>query len=106
MGGAMSVATERRAMRDALAGHSLMSIPEAARLLDCSEPVVRRMVEDRIIPSVPVGRQRKLDPIDVAVHILAGREDLSAAEFWRTHGEATPDLARRYVDRIIRARGA
>jgi hypothetical protein len=99
----VSRAQERKAMREALAGYSLMGIPELASFLGCSEDVARGLVDRREIPSVPVGGRQKVDPMDAAVHVLAGREGMSAEEYWDRHGEATADHVRRYVARIRKA---
>lgn len=96
----MSKASERKRMTDTLAGYSLVGVKDAARFLDCSAPQVRRLLRDGVIPSVAVGCVTKIDPLDLAVHVLAGRDGISAEEYWRRHGEATPDLAWQYVARL------
>ena len=98
----MSRAQERKAMRETLAGYSLMGIPELAAFLGASEAIARDMVERGVIPSVLVGERQKVDPMDAAVHVLACRENISAAAYWERHGEATAELVRRYVARIRR----
>lgn len=98
----MSAAAERKAMREILPAYALMTIPEVARFLGCSEEVARAMVDDRTLPSVQVGQRRHVDPIDVAVHVLAGRDGIDAAAFWERHGEQTAELARKYVARVRR----
>lgn len=87
-------------MRETLAGYSLMGIPELAAFLGVSDTVARDMVDRGDIPSVPVGGRKKVDPMDAAVHVLAGREGLTATAYWERHGEATADHVRRYVARI------
>lgn len=96
----MSIASERKRFREALAGYSLMGIPEVASFLDCSEPVARQMVADEVVPSVKVGKLWKVDPLDVAVYVLASKAGITAEEYWTMHGEATPEHARRLVQRI------
>jgi hypothetical protein len=109
----MSRASERKAMVETLAGYSLMGVPKLAAFLDCSEAVVRALVDDGVIPSTRVGGRSKVDPMDAAVHLLAGREGLFTsaghpdhAAYWTRHGEATAEHVRRYVTRIRRATGA
>ena len=70
----MSKASERRAMGQTLAAYSLVGVPVAARFLDCSETQVRKLAAAGILPGVPVGGTTKFDPLDLAVHVLAGRE--------------------------------
>jgi len=98
----VSAATERKAMREVLAAFALMSVPEFARFLGVGQEVAHGMVERGEIPSVPVGRRRRIDPIDAAVYVLAGRDGVAFGDFWKLHGEATEEHARRY----IRARAA
>ena len=93
----MSQASERKAMREILAEHALMSVPDLARLLDVSQEVALGIVERGEVHSVPVGRRRKIDPIDAAVYVLAGREGCTTDEYWKRHGKATAERARDYV---------
>jgi hypothetical protein len=103
----VSKAQERKAMRETLAGYSLMGVPELAAFLDCSEAVAHEMVEADVVPWVRVGGRKKVDPMDAAVHVLASREGIrrpdgypDIAAYWLRHGEATADYVRRYVARI------
>lgn len=98
----MSEASERKRMREGLAGYSLMGATEVAEFLKVSPPVAREMIRDGDLPSVPVGKHRKVDPIDLAVHVLAGREEITPEEYWKKHGDATPELARRYFRSVRR----
>lgn len=102
----MSKASERAAWREALAGYSLMSLPEVARFLNVAEKVVRGMVRGRVLPSVTVGGREKVDPLDLAVHVLAEREGVTAEQYWDRHGEATPEHARRMYARIRKLQAA
>lgn len=109
----MSRASERKAMRSALAGYSLMGVPEVAAFLDCSEATARELVDKQIIPSTRVGGRDKCDPVDVVVHLLAGREGMKrsdgqvdAAAYWLRHGEAVAEHVRRYIGRIRKLQGA
>lgn len=102
----MSVASERKAMRELLPEYSLLSIPQLAAFLGVGEDVARAMVADRIIPSVGVGKRRQVDPMDAVVHVLAEREGVTAAAYWERHGEATADHVRRYVARIRKVQAA
>jgi hypothetical protein len=74
-----------------------MSVPEFARFLGVSPDTALGIVERGEVASVPVGRRKRIDPIDAAVFVLAGREGVSFAEFWKVHGEATEERARRYI---------
>lgn len=88
-------------MSEHLAAYSLMSPQQVARLLGCSEAVAKEMIDSGIIPSIPVGKRRKVDPVDAIVHLLAGREGVSTEEYWRIHGQAVPELARECYHRIL-----
>lgn len=98
----MSVASERKAIRDLLPAYSLMSIPDLAHFLGVSEDVAREMVEDKVIPSIRVGSRRMVDPMDAAVYVLAEREGVSVEDFWDAHGDAAVDLAKKYFARVRR----
>jgi len=101
----MSDATERLRMVDTLDGYRLMGVPQAAELLDCENEVVIAMIERGLLPATKVGARWKLDPLDVVVHIMAGREGMTGAEYWAEHGEAVPERARQFVVRIKKFRG-
>lgn len=96
----MSTSSDRKAMGETLATYSLMSITQIAAFLGCSYPVAKAMIDDETIPSIPVGKSRKVDPIDLIVHELAGREGISRVEYWVRHGEAVAELARTHYVRI------
>lgn len=96
----MSRASERQAMSDTLAAYSLMSVQQVAKLLGCSEQIAKEMIDGGEIPSIPVGKRRKVDPIDAVVHLLAGREKITPAEFWELHGQAVAELVREHYGRI------
>lgn len=95
----MSVSSERKRVRETLAQWSLMTVHEVAAFLGVHEDTARSLP----LPWVQVGRQKKLDPLDLAVHVLAEREGLTAEDYWDRHGEETPAHARRYVTRIRKA---
>lgn len=96
----MSRASERAQVGRTLATYSLMGVGQVAACLGCSDVVAMAMVDDGTIPSVPVGRRKMVDPLDLIVHILAGREGCTAKAFWEKHGEAVPELAREHYTRI------
>lgn len=98
----MSLAADRAAMRDVLPRYALLSAPEMARVLGCGEDVAREMLETGIVPSVRVGKRRHVDPIDLAVYILAERAGMTAEAYWAQHGDQAVELAKRYVARIRR----
>lgn len=98
----MSVASERKAMRELLPQYALLGTAGVAAFLGCSEDVAREMIDDRTIPSVKVGKRRHVDPVDLVVHVLAEREGVTAEVYWSTHGEQTAELVRKYVARVRR----
>jgi excisionase family DNA binding protein len=100
----VSRASERQAAGETLAGYSLVSVRVAAGFLDCSEPHLRKLIREGELPGIAVGHLTKIDPLDLAVHVLAAREGVPAAEYWRRHGDATPEHAWRLVARIRRLR--
>ena len=104
----MSEASERKAMADAMSGYPLMTVKQLQGFLACGDDHVRGLLEDRAIPPIDIGRGQKhewrVDPIDVAVYVLAQREGITPAEFWERHGpEGTPEACRRMLARIRRA---
>lgn len=98
----MSLASDRKAIREILPEYALLSLPELGRFLGVSEEVARDMVDSKAIPSVRVGQRRMVDPMDAVVYVLAEREGITAAAYWELHGEQTAELARKYVARIRR----
>ena len=109
----MSTSSERKAMGETLAGYALMGVPQLATFLDCSEATAHAIVEKGLVPSTLVGGRKKVDPMDAAVYVLAGREGLctpdgnpDGAAYWERHGEAAAEHVRRYVARIRRVQGA
>jgi excisionase family DNA binding protein len=102
----VSEASDRKAMRAVLPTYALLTIPELAAFLGCSNDIARVMVDDGTIPSIRVGKRRHVDPIDAAVHVLAEREGVTASAFWEKHGDAVADHVRRYVARIRRVTAA
>ena len=99
----MSRASDRKAMADAAArpGYALMSVPDVARILGCDADVVHRMVDAGELPGVPVGARMKLDPVVVAVHVLAREDGLTPAEYWARYGDAeVVENARRFYLRV------
>lgn len=102
----MSVAAERKALRDLLPRYALMSAPEVGAFLGVGEDVARDMIDAGTIPSVRVGKRRMVDPIDLVVYVLAEREGVTSAQFWAIHGEATAELAAKHVARIRRVLAA
>jgi len=93
----MSRASESKRMIEAVAGYSLMSVPQAAEVLDVSADTLHVLIEAGRIPAIPVGERLKIDPIDVAVHILAAKEGVAPAEYRARYGDAVVATnARRY----------
>lgn len=95
----MSIASERKAFRETLAAYSLLTVREVAEVLRVSPDTARR----RGLPWIRVGSQYRLDPIDLAVYLLAEKQGRTVEEVWDEHGEETPTHARRYVTRIRKA---
>lgn len=103
----MSKASEKKAMSESLASYSLMSVPQLAAFLRCSEPIATEMLDSGVIPSVPVGKRRKVDPIHAVAHLLAGEEGFdSARPWWDKHGEACIELIRVRYHRIRKVQAA
>lgn len=102
----MSLASERKSMCDLLPTYSMLTIPQLAAFLGCSDDIARDMVDQGVIPSVRVGKRRHVDPIDAVVHVLAEREGLTPQAYWERHGESTSEHVRRYVARIRRVQAA
>lgn len=101
----MSRASERRAMIEAVAGYALMGVPDVAALLGCSADVAHQMVKDGVLPSVAVGSRAKVDPVDVGVYVLAGREGIDPSEYWERFGEGqTVENVRRYFQHVARVK--
>lgn len=98
----MSVAAERKAMRDVLPEYALLPIRELAAFLGASEDIARRMVDAGTIPSVRVGKRRLVDPMDAVAYVLAEREGMTAAQWWAITGDAAIEQIRRHVQRIKR----
>lgn len=96
----MSIANERRSMVELLPAYALLTIPQLAAFLGCSEDVARDMVDEKVIPSVRVGQRRHVDPMDAVVHVLADREGITAAQWWSLYGEQGVELVKRHVTRI------
>lgn len=98
----MSLCSEMKKCRDLLVSYPLMSTREVAAFLRIDKATVNRLFIDKAIPWVMVGSQYRVDPLDLAVYFLAGRDGISADEYWELHGEATPEYARRYFRRIMK----
>jgi hypothetical protein len=84
----VSRASERKNMVQAIAGYALMGVPEFARLLDVDDDVAHGIVDSGAIPSLLIGKRKKLDPVDVAVYVLAVKERCSMPEYWQRYSEA------------------
>lgn len=103
----MSIATDRKALRDELASYPLMTIKQVSVVLQCSEDHVRGLLGDGVIPSVDIGRkgrhEYRVDPFAVAVFVLARQAGVTVEEFWDKHGpNGTVEHCRRLVQRIRR----
>ena len=62
---------------------SLLSVEAAAEYLSASPRFIRRLVAERRVPYVKVGRLVRLAPEDLDVFIAAGRvESLTASDVW------------------------
>ena|GEM_PF-2618391 len=101
----MSIASERKRERDTLAGYSLMTLQEFAAFLGVDEDTAKKKLLAGHLPWVNRGGSSDrplygVDPIDAAVFVLAEREGLSFADYWKEHGEETVTHAKRYIIRI------
>lgn len=103
----MSAASERKALRDELAGYPLMTVPALAAFLHCSVDHARGLLADGAIPAVNIGRgsrtEYRIDPVAAAVYVLAQQEGVSVEAFWEAHGpNGTVERCRRLVQQIRR----
>jgi len=57
-----------------------LDVPGAARYLGCGERMVRRLVHERRIAFVKVGRHVRLDTVDLDSFLAAGRVEPTRAE--------------------------
>jgi hypothetical protein len=92
----MSLASERKSFRETLAAWSLLTTAEVAKVLHVSTDTARRLD----LPWIKVGSQYRLDPIDLAVHMLAEKRGATAEALWEEHGDETPRHARSYIRQI------
>jgi len=53
----------------------LLDVEQAAQYLTTSEHFVRRLIRERRIPYVKIGRHVRLDPDDLDTYIEAGRRE-------------------------------
>lgn len=99
----MSASSQRREMRRVLSEHALMTIPEAAKYLGCSDVTARKMVADGRIPSVQVGEIQKVDPVDLFAYIVAHRAGMTVDQYADANGEdRLVDEARNHFRRVRR----
>lgn len=54
---------------DTRRGDALVTVDDVARRLGCSRRTVFRLLADRALPSIKVGRQRLVDPDDVDAYL-------------------------------------
>ena len=83
----MSHATDRWGMVRSVPGWSLFGVPRLAKMLGCSHEVAHRMLDDGEIPWLMVGKRKKVDPLHVAIYILAGQENITPVEYWSRYSE-------------------
>ena len=83
-----------------LAEYALIPLVTVAAFLDIC-PHTAQLID---LPWIMVGRQWKLDPLDLAVYVLAQKEGCTVDEYWIRYGEGTPENATRYVRRIRKLR--
>lgn len=98
----MSVASERKAIRDLLPKYCLISIEQCGKLWDCDGATAQKTIEEFHIPTVKVGSRFKVDPVDAAVHILAQREGITFGQYMEKYGDAAAENAGRYFGRVRR----
>ena len=99
----MSASSRRREMRKVLSVHSLMTLPEVAAVLGCSDPTLRKMVRAGTLPTVTVGGLEKMDPVDLFAYMVADKAGKTVAEYREDHGdEALSHEANRLYSRVRR----
>lgn len=103
----MSIASERKALREALVSYPLMTVQHLASFLECSADHTRGLLEDGAIPFCNIGRGKRreyrVDPVEAAVFLLRQAEGLTRDEFWEKHGpNGTTELCRQLLNRIRR----
>jgi excisionase family DNA binding protein len=71
-------------MAEAEALPRLLTVEQAAEAMNTSVRFVRRLVAERRIAYVKLGRHVRLTPQDVAAFVTAGRvEPMTAGDVWR-----------------------
>ena len=101
----MSEATERHRHSLTLAAYSLVSLRVAAAFLDVKVETIKLMISEGELPAIPVRKRFKIDPLDLAVLVLASKAGITPTEFWARHGDDTPAHARLYIDHIRKFQG-
>ena len=101
----MSVATERHRHGLTLAAYSLVSLKVAAAFLDVKVETVKLMIQEGELPAIPVRKRFKIDPLDLAVLVLASKAGITPREYWSKYGDDTPAHARLYFDHIRKFQG-
>jgi excisionase family DNA binding protein len=93
----MSEASEKKRMKDVIVTYHMLLPRECAEFLRCSERHIISLIDRGILPGVRVGRLWRVDPIDLAVHVLAEREGITREEYWDKYDEDTSLHTRRLV---------
>lgn len=97
----MSRESERKRMREAMAAYTLLTTAEVAHIIRRSPETARARMKKGTLKCVRIGGDYLMDPLDLAVHILAEREGVSFEEFWEAHEENDEivDLTRAMIRR-------
>lgn len=92
----MSIASEAKKDCETMAAYALMDVKQVSAFLRVAPSTVRTLD----LPWVHVGKQMKLNPLHLAVYMLAQEEGVTVEAYWAEHGEASVDHAQRYIRRI------
>ena len=98
----MRTSSERRGFSDLIPGHALVGLPTVAKFLDVGRDVVNQLIETGQLRVVMVGKRQKVDPVTLAVFVMAREQGMAPDQYWARHGESTMDHARRYFARLRR----
>jgi len=103
----MSIASERKDMREWLPEYALMTLKELAAFLGVTPETAKQKLLAGHLPWVRRGMSAYgIDPLDVMVYMLAEKAGQTMEEYWAEHGDRAVDLAWEYYRRIRRFRSA
>lgn len=97
----MSRSSELKSMRNDLASFAFMTVSDVAGVLGCSYKTASKMVNEGLIPTVTVGRERKVSPVDLVMYLAAQREGMDTVQEYQVrHGDQAVDRAMSYYGQI------